>query len=129
MFHFLLFFNASTKMAMGKYQLQTWGIGWAFVGDEDDLFLQEAKSAVEAFRRRWFLGFRGFCLKRSAHCLNRCDRRRSLRSETSFWRFPMTTSNARLYRFGSLNPDLVLHYKQCDQGQSQELVCGGAEPK
>jgi hypothetical protein len=29
MFHFLLFSNASTKMAMKKYQLQTWGIDWA----------------------------------------------------------------------------------------------------
>ncbi len=29
MFHFFLFSNALTKMAMGKFQLQTWGIGWA----------------------------------------------------------------------------------------------------
>jgi hypothetical protein len=52
---------------------------------------------------------------RSAHGLNRCDRRRSLRSETSFWRFPIMISNARLARFSSSNPDSVLHDKQCDE--------------
>jgi hypothetical protein len=36
---------------------------------------------------------------RSAHYLNRYDRRRFLRFETSFWRFPMMTSNVmRLFK-------------------------------